>query len=478
MHRARVFGLALPVVVTVGACVAACDDSSNPSTDITLPDAALPDSSPNIPPSDAAVSDGGAPDADAAPAQGISVLVVDGLLPKSGIRVIYHDATGAPTGGDTTDATGHVVSATTPSMVTVLTSETAADVNPVTFMGLTGGETLRVAIRHPQNEESSVGIVSATHTTSAAVTNASMFYSSFGPRCGSNASNIDSPILITVLPSCISAANSVLTTASDTNGATLGFAFMKNVTAPTNNATVNVGPLAFTAKGSRTLAATNLLDAEQYGNNVSAFAVVGTDPFYLPSTGNINQPAGVTYATPVGFADAYQSELDVGKTAGGFSASTRILRREAAAAASAGALTSFDFNEALPLLQSVAVDITAGAARPVVTITTAPTTNAHTGYARIRWPGQTYGAQWTFVFPGDQKTFTVPALPPDASAFAPHDAVSANLVIYLDGPLVPDFATGKKLPIPTQGDLQLLDSYVALPTNGKLLVTTITPNFR
>lgn len=474
MHRARIFAFTLPVLCTLGACVAACEDSSNPPVDITLPDGALPDGS-LVPGADAALPDGAVPDAEAGP-QGFSVLVVDGLTPKSGIRVIFHDATGAPTGGAMTDATGTVVSATTPSMVTVLTSESATDVNPVTFMGLTGGETLRVAVRHPEGEPSSVGSVSVTHTPNALIANATIFYSAFGSSgCGNNASNVNSPIVAAVYPYCITASNTVLTTANDTNGNPLAFAFMKNVPAPTNNGTVNVGPLAFTDKGTRTLTASNLLDPEQYSSYVNAFAVVATSPFSLPSTGDIHQPAGVTFTTPVAFADAFQSELNVEKGVNGYTASTRIVRREAASAAATGALTSFDFNETLPLLQGFDVSTTASVARPVMTVTTAAVTGAHTGLARIRWFGETSGGQWTFVFPGELKTITAPALPADASTFAPHDDVGPDTVFYVDGPLVPDFGAAKKLPIPTEGDVDLLDSSIALPVNGKLLVTTLIP---
>ncbi len=475
MHRARIFAFTLPVLCTLGACVAACEDSSNPNIAIALPEAGLTDTGPGTNPGvDGSVPDGAAPDAEAG-AQGISVLIFDGLTPKSGVRVILHDATGAVTGETTTDATGHAASATTPSMVTVLTTESATSVNPVTYMGLTGGETLRVAVRHSFDEPAVLGTVSVTHTNNAALlTGATIFFSAFGPNCGNNGASVANPIAVTVYSNCVAANNSVLTTASDTNGNPLAFAFAKNVTAPAGNNTVNVGPLAFSDKGTRTIAATNLLDAEQYSNYVNGYAVSATSPFYIPQKGDINLAGGVTFTTPIGFADAFQMELDSNRGFGGFNSTTSIIRREAATTDATGALTSFDFNEALPFIHGISTTQMTQQ-RPAVTVTTAAQTGAHTGLVRIFWNGETNSGRWTFVFPGDQKTFTAPALPTDASAFAPNTDVGVDMGLYLDGPLVPDYGTAKKLPIPTDGTLDLLDSNIALPVNGKILVTTGSP---
>ena len=460
----RILALAVPSL-SFALAAFACDDGSNVGGNVVVPDASDFDSNVAF---DAFVPDVNPPDAGGA----ISVLVANANGAKAAVRVIFHDTTGAVIGETKTDTNGLASSATVPAMVTVLTSASDGSPRLLTFMGVTAGDQLKVVPTVLDGTATIVGHVSTTFTASPP--NAANFLVQVGPLCSNGTDTVASPIVVDIYRQCLRPQHSVLASASGAPG-TLGFAFMKGVAPPSAGSTVSVGPLTFAAPGTRTVKATNMPTDETTNKNGSAFAVVGADAYGLDvsGTGIITQADGVNFYAPLGFADAYESVVSVETNANNTHGERRLYRRETATADATAVLGTTDFNDSLPIVQATAVSTTNGVERPEVTITTATSTGAHSAYTKFAWFGGQSSGTWSFIFPGDQKTLKAPALPADATAFVPHDTVQMQLTAYIDGTVVPDYATAKKLPVAPDADLDLLDSAFALPSNGTLKVTLL-----
>ena len=117
----------------------------------------------------------------------------------------------------------------------------------------------------------------------------------------------------------------------------------------------------------------------------------------------------------------------------------------------------------------------ATAGRPELTFGFTGNTNAHSAVANLSWGSNAGSGRWTVVFPGDQKTIKFPALPADATAFVPTPGAQLNLAAYVDGTALPDYASAKKLPIPSNTPLELITRDPALPVDSVMKISSFRP---
>ncbi|MDB4944797.1 MAG: hypothetical protein JWP97_4331 [Labilithrix sp.] len=472
MRTLGLVALSAPSLLLLAASLAACEDSSGGgggggvfTSDAGSFEASAPaDSGGSL---DGSVPDGAIPGEAGA---GVSVSVVGNAGPKSNVRVVFQDAAGLVIGEAKTDAAGKAFTAVAPSMVTVLSLGAPTEAQPVTFMGVADGDVLLVT---PDEEmaDPELGTLSVTFTAGPATVGSSFFQVRVnGGGCSNVGGGVGATVAVPMFKSCARAANSVLAAAQDASS-TRAYGFAKNVTTPAGGATVNVGPLAFTAAGSRTLKATNL-PAGDVSREATVYGIVGSDLYTLEASGAITEAGGLVAATPTGFADAYQVLVESGSYNGSIASTTAIVRREVATADAAATFANVDFAGALPLVTGAAAS-TAGAggtARPTITVATAGVPTAQALSARMSWAGEGSSGSWTFVMPGNTKTFTVPALPADAGVFVPHDALSVDTAGYVDGTI--PYGTLKKIPVnPGAYSPSLLDRRAPLPPAATVKVS-------
>lgn len=480
MRQLRVFALpALSALLAPALLLpAACESSSSPSAaPFTFEagpgfEAGPPPEAGPLPLEDAGVD---AADTAPPPPKGVTVTVVDGLTPKADVRVISQDATGAVIGDAKTDATGKLTIATAPSTVTVLTSSFSAP-TPVSFLAVTDGDNL--VVRIPLNiDESTIGTYSVTFTAGGAgqSTRAQAFVNG---SCNKTTTDSSMPLLVGVVPSCLTAANAILAVGSNSDFVLDGFAFKKSVAAPAANMTSAVTLPVWTTPGTTTLSATNTPggQASMSGSlsmiaNGASFAAAADK-----ASGPVNSVAGQGYRTATGFADAYQSWIrsvdDVTDQV-----ETSIIRREATTAPAAATLAAVDFTTALPYVTAAAVDTTT-AARPIVTVTSdKPLTSVDAGLVVLSWiTASEATGTWTFVVPASAAaTFKAPALPADAIAFTPVGGVIAASAAFFEATQIPSYTEAKLLPVSPGTNFALVAGSQALPANGTVRLTTWAP---
>lgn len=474
MRQLRLLALLAPALLLA----VACESSSSPSaTPFTF------EAGPGFeagPPAEAGPLEDAGIDAPVVPPmpKGVTVTVIDNLLPKAGVRVISQDATGAVIGDATTDATGKLTIATAPSTVTVLATSSSAPA-PVSFLAVTDGDNLLVRI--PSNvavDQAPVGQYSVTFTAAsmAQSTNATVLV---GGGCATTTTNTSTPLVVSLFPSCLAAANAVLAEGSNVDLVRDGFAFKKGVAPPAANATSAVLLPAWDAPGTTTLTATHTPPGQA---SVSGSLYMIADGASFPaSADNISGPiggvAGQGYLTATGFADAYQSFVssvdDVSARV-----ETSFIRRESTMAPPSATLATFDFTNALPYITAAAVDTTT-AARPIVTLTSdKPLTAVDGGLVILSWTTTTaLTASWTFVVPASAAaTFTAPALPADAAAFTPTGAVNVDSAAFFEATQVPGYREAKALPVSPRFNPDLLSGSLPLPADGTVRLTTWAPS--
>ncbi len=485
MRQLRLLALAAPALLLVP--VVACEDSSSGSATPFTFEAGpgfeagpTPEAGP-LPADDAGVD---AADVFVPPApKGVTVTVLDDVLPKANVRVISQDATGAVLGDAKTDATGKLAIAAAPSMVTVLVTTSGAP-SPVSFLAVADGDNLVVRIPPAVlSEQSPTGQYAITFTPGGAgqSVRANVYVGgTYGCQATSDDTSAPAPFTIDLFPTCLAASNTVF--AQGTNGqfATDGFSFKKGVAAPVNaNMPVNVTLPAWTTPGTTTLKATNI-PGGSIQNTSSLYMIAGGASFQANAgtLGNLTS-AGQDYVTATGFADAYQAVVRTHDDVGNFTVESSIVRRETTTAPATATLATFDFANSLPYITNAAVDTTT-ASRPVLTLTSdSPLTAADAGVVVLSWTTATQGnASWTFVVPASAAaTFKAPALPTDAEAvtFTPVGGVGVDSVVFFEATQLPSYKEAKLLPISPRATLRLLDESVALPANGTVRLTTLAP---
>ncbi len=474
MRQLRLLALLAPALLLPAACE---NSSSSPAAPFTFEAGPGFEAGPPAeagPLEDAGIAVDAADTAPPAP-KGVTVTVIDGLTPKADVRVISHDATGAVIGDAKTDATGKLTIAVAPSTVTVLTTGFSAP-KAVTFLAVTDGDNL--VVRIPLNiEESNVGSYSFTFT--AGVQGQSVNAQAFvnGPLCTNTTADTSMPLLVGVVPSCLSAANAVLARGTDSGFNIDGFTFKKSVAPPVANTTSAVVLPAWTTPGTTTLTATNT-PGVQASISGSLYMIANGASFPAQSaSGTINSMAGQGFWTATGFADAYQSWVrsfdDVTDQV-----VTSIIRRESTTAPAIATLAAVDFTNALPYVTAAAVDTTT-VARPIVTLTSdKPLTAADAGLVVLSWTTATQATgTWTFVVPASAAaTFKAPALPADATAFTPIGGVKADSAAFFEASQIPGYTEAKTLPVSPGVSFALLAGSQALPTNGTVRLTTWAPS--
>ncbi len=435
-------------------------------------DAGEPGPSPEAgPPVDAGLD---AADAFVPPApKGVTVTVIENLLPKADVRVIAQDASGAVIGEQKTDATGKLTIAKAPSIVTVLTTSNTAPA-PVSYFGVTDGDNLVVRVGGSLVDPAPVGQYSVTFTPPAVapIPTASVVA---GGSCMGNTQDTSNPILVVLYPGCVGASTAVLADGSNVNGGRAGFAFKKGVAKPALNATADVLLGAWSAPGVTTLTSANT-PVGTSAITADLYMIADGGSFFAGGGAGAIDDGGLSFATATGFPDADQSFVRADQRSAGGSLETGFIRREPPPAGAA--LPVFDFANALPYITATAVDTTT-AAQPMVTLTSGSLTAVDGGLVVLSWT--TNGdrvARWTFVVPASAAaTFKAPALPADADAltFTPSGGVNVDSAAFFEATQIPGYKETKALPIVPATALDLLGGSIPLPANGTVRVTTWTP---
>lgn len=405
--------------------------------------------------------------------KGVTVTVVEGLVPKKDARVITHDATGAVIADLKTDATGKVALPLAPSMVTVLTQygETSgARFEPITFAGVADGDNLVVDAKDPYQETANEG-GSYTVSFGQPFAGASEYYLRVGDCAGGQTTDLASPFVLDVSSSCVGNQNAILVAArAALTGAEVAFGFVKNAAKPAVNGTVAVGPVAFTAAGVTKVDATNL-PVGDVSSFADLYAIANGTSFYATGVGGGFGEGGQSFATATGFADAYQS-LVVARHQDSGTHERGFIRREATTAPASATLPVFDFAKALPEITTATL-AKPDVARPDVTLTSAASlATADGAVATVTWfiPAQEQSGRWTFVLPPTTTAFKVPALPADATVFVPTADSAIYDVAFVEASLVPGYPELKKLPVSPAG-LTVADAWRPLPAAGTVRMT-------
>lgn len=472
MRHLRLLALVAPALLLP---ILACEDSSGSSSGGVFSPEAGPGFEAGPTPEAGPLPDGAVPDTSTVPL-GVTVTVFDGSTPKKDVRVIFHDASGLVTGQALTDVAGKVSVAVAPSMVTVLQKDSVSRPANVTFAGVADGDNLKVV---SAGSTGPAGTYDVTFTGGGVIANANSFFVQAGNGCYAGGSDPAATVAVPLSADCLAAKNAVLASGAN-GGGLLGYGFAKNIDAPVAAATVAVGPLAFSAPGTTTLKATNLPSAVGVSNSATLTAIASGQGFGLSYFTGTLDGAGVDFATPTAFADAYQAAVKARRVAASY-AETALVRREATAAPASATLATFDFSTALPLITSVAATQVVPA-RPELTVTSANPAALATSDAavvEISWFATSLDTtgSWTVVLPPTTTSFKFPALPADATDFEP-DAVNFTVehTTFFDASQLPSYGAAKLLPIKPALGSDFADGTRVLPAAGTLRVSRLLPN--
>ena len=104
---------------------------------------------------------------------------------------------------------------------------------------------------------------------------------------------------------------------------------------------------------------------------------------------------------------------------------------------------------------------------------------ADAAVATLSWNVSSLGgrASWTFVLPPNTTSFKFPALPADATDYAPVvDEFSVEHATFFDSSQLPDYKATKLLPITPAFGLDFVESVRLLPAAGTLRVSNFALN--
>ena len=415
-------------VLALGALVACESDPPGGGSTPEL-DSGLPDSNP--PPH---TDGGGGPDAtpDAPEVPGVNVTVFGYGGPKAGVRVVFHDATGAVMETKLTGPDGkakHI--GETPAMASALLSFGESR-RIVTWTGVELGDDLQVLDRE---EDDHIGMYSITLPGE--------------PDGGANTYTVESECdrnlaygTAAELPlyrSCTRPKNAVLATALS-RGDLRGYAFKKGNAAVTDGGTGAFTLGAWVTPTPFTVDVTNLPPETFYEASLLEVA----DGAGFRNYESNQEGATITYGVAPGFADAYQASIS-------FADSGRD-RRVAKRVAPGTPSTTLDYDAILPEIEGAELDAT-NPQRPIVSWTSAaPLTTTDGGVIHVRFDGpQERTFAWTFVVPGNATTVTAPAMPPEAESFLPPAPDSGTetyfylpRVMFIEGDAIPSYAAFRR----------------------------------
>lgn len=426
----------------------------------------------------APVEDGGAEPAPSTVVEGVTVNARDVARGFEGVRVLFHDASGAVVADEVTDAEGRTKSppGIVPAMVTVVAVRSFGEIAlpvMVTFTGVVDGDTLTVKPRTPGSSDEPSGQYRAILPPNPPADTRKVIAEASGgtdPCIGEGAPG-DTSLTIQLDKTCVAATNVVLlrTVPTDEAAAPL-YAIRRNVAqpaalSPAVDVDFTTPPVAWSPGVRATFAITNPPPGAQAVPG-RLFVQIVDDTAFAP-----DEDDGLSYFVASG-VDALQASLSIGSRIGETWASIRgITHREAP-----GRTPTLDFGTVLPDLAIPTVDAT-DRQRPVVSLDP-KITETDGGWVRLSFrptpslENQTGApANWMFVVSPTTGSFKVPALPADLQALAPVSDVAVDTQTFVESTLLEGYGALKALPT----GVDKVGFGTILPANGVLRTTGGSP---
>lgn len=379
--------------------LAACESDSPGGPPGPTFDAGLSDWSAPPPTFDAGPTPDARPDAPVVPS--VSVTVTGPAGPKPGVRVVFHDATGAVIGTKLTGNDGKATqTGATPSMASALL-ENGSQHRIVTWTGVEDGDDLQV---RAEGSDEQVGMYNVTFASTP--DGGASIYDVASP-CGDN-SSYGTATELPLYGYCARPKNAVLATARMFSGTIVGHAFKKGNANVTDGGTGAITVDDWKAPSSLMMTVANVPGEDWFDSELLEIA----DGAGFRNRWARWEGSTVAYPTATGFADAYQGTFSFreGESERG------ITKRVAPTATS----IAFDYADLLPLITDAQLD-GSNPRRPVVSWTAASSTaGADGGLVHFFFDGSDDASYaWTFVVPPSATTITAPAMPPEAESFLP-----------------------------------------------------------
>lgn len=426
---------------------------------------------PFTPPQDGALPDTATPDAPAGPLP-VTVLVkaLDGS-PKANVDVVFHDATGAVVAQAKTGNTGQ---ASSPAGVAVtmasalLGTATSRNRHVVTWTGVKSADILATTDIDATSNGGPVGSYAITYPAAPGNPTA---YEAYMGTCytfqqGAGGGTINLP----VYASCVrpGSTNNIVVRAIGGN-TDIGYAFVKNVAAPSGQTPVAVATNAFATPGTFTVIASNR--PQVFDAAISLAEIAGTQLTFNRFQGFFGPETSSTVFN--GVATSYAEGFQVFSSHYVNVSEHRIIQRVAASAS-----VTLDYGQELPGILTRTLDNT-DYKRPKLTWTTAAPGLGSTdgGAVTIRWSNldeSNHG--WTIVLPPSATDAKFPALPATAAAWLPPDPGDGGRLglfqpelVFVESDLIPNAdafrqQAGIVLPFGTQDVL----GNVVMPKVGKV----------
>jgi hypothetical protein len=409
-------------------------DAAHPVIEASTPDASVPDTfTPPAP---------------------VTVRVTTRSGPKAGVRVVFHDGSGAVLETKLTGNDGTAISAgAIPAMASVLLGDTATK-HIVTWTDIESGDVLQARDYEAADQ------LGAYLITPPSASDGALSYRYTAGAC-STAKGDSQPATLPISPDCVGAQGAVLAQASTGSGSSV-YGFKKGNALPVDGGTVNVATSAWAAPSSVDVTVANL-PPDTFVQKEFLQIADGVGFLTLPSTEN-------TFPAATGFADGYQATAhwEAGS-------SFQVISKRVAPTAS----ITLDASQALPLITSSAV-AEGNSLRPVFSWTSTSTSSADGGVVHVDYRGTadaTY--RWSFVVKPGSLSVTAPALPAEAAAFMPEivdggsSPYSPPEVYFFESDLLPNYAALRKMPalLERYGQRPISELLPPLPQIGNARVT-------
>ncbi|HVH46592.1 MAG TPA: hypothetical protein VM925_29830 [Labilithrix sp.] len=409
-----------------------------------------------------------APDAPVVPA--VSVTVTGAGGPKSGVRIVFHDAAGAVIETKLTGNDGKATHVGTDAGMASALLATGSQRHIVTWTGVETGDDLQV--RDGDSNED-VGLYNVSLSSLFVDSGASIYWVE-GP-CGGN-STYGTAAELPLRRGCTRAQNAVLATARTFSSTVTGHAFKKGNPGVTDGGTASITVGDWKEPSTLGLTIANLPVETSFDSHLLEIA---DGAGFSNSTGDTNG-SNVTFKTATGFADAYQASIRFGD----FGGSEQSITRRFAPAAT----VELDYAGLLPSITDASLD-TAAPRRPVISWSTDSTAGTDGGLVQFSFSGpEDANYLWTLVVPPGSKTVTAPAMPAEAESFLPFDPDSGGEswfgvpeILFVEADVLPSYAFFRR----QQGTLLGLTesgfgaySLPALPLDGTYKTTSWTAILR
>jgi hypothetical protein len=442
------------LALTAFALVACEDDTGGVSPDFSF-EAGLPDTSSPAFDAGPAPNVDAAPDAPAVPT--VSVTVTDFTGPKAGVRVVFHDATGAVIETKLTGSDGKAIhTGTTPAMASALL-ENDHSRRIMTWTGVENGDDLQV---REDGGEAAFEHVGSYDVTMQPFDGGVSRYRVQG-SCGEDRP-YGTTTSLQLYRHCSRPKSSVLATAELWGTGVIGHAFKKGVASVADGGTLVVTTDAWQVPTDLALTVEHLPAQESF--NAELLEISEGTGFDNGSTAYANNT--VTFKTATGFAEALQTSV-------WFSANRRITKRFAPAATA-----SVDYDTLLPPISNANV-AHENPLRPVVSWD--PINVADGGVVRFWFSkgDDGFDYEWRFVVAPGSKEVTAPAMPDEAAQFLPFpaDAGTASSfgwpeVLFVEADVLPGYTAFRRQQGTFIGlDTNLRGELPALPINGTFRTT-------